>query len=168
MRAKAKATQQANINSNLLVQTLIFYFVAFSSKSNSIRPLVEQQAFIFPTNLDAMKETITEMGITSKHLLSKSISTFLCGHYICKPWLFSSGIAKRQHTWAALDVCGPSTPHRSNERDARWRCHPIYPWTAHPTWCNHQLQSNCGQGKRHPHSTKWPWVYFPSPCLWPW
>lgn len=44
-------------------------------------PLVERQTYIFPANVAVMKETITEKGITNKHVLckfffnSQSIST---------------------------------------------------------------------------------------------
>lgn len=42
---------------------------AFSSLDPPIGPLVERQAYIFPHTITAMKETITEKGITSKHVL---------------------------------------------------------------------------------------------------
>ncbi|CAB3376133.1 Hypothetical predicted protein [Cloeon dipterum] len=57
---------------------------AFSSKSNSVRPLVEQQAYIFPSTVDTMKETITEKGITSKHL----IMALPNGNILELPWMF--------------------------------------------------------------------------------
>lgn len=34
-------------------------------------PLVERQTYIFPANIAALRETITEKGITNKHVLSK-------------------------------------------------------------------------------------------------
>uniref|UniRef100_A0A0K8T908 ER membrane protein complex subunit 1 n=1 Tax=Lygus hesperus TaxID=30085 RepID=A0A0K8T908_LYGHE len=42
---------------------------AFSSLDAPIEPLIERQAYIFPHNIVTMKETITEKGITSKHVL---------------------------------------------------------------------------------------------------
>jgi len=33
--------------------------------------IVEQQTFIFPTGIGVMADTVTERGITSKHILSK-------------------------------------------------------------------------------------------------
>lgn len=33
-------------------------------------PIVEQQAYIVPATIVALKETITEKGITNKHVLS--------------------------------------------------------------------------------------------------
>ncbi|XP_058792034.1 ER membrane protein complex subunit 1 isoform X2 [Phymastichus coffea] len=41
----------------------------FSSLTNTKLPIVERQAFIFPSSIDSMQETITEKGITSKHIL---------------------------------------------------------------------------------------------------
>lgn len=34
-------------------------------------PTIEQQAFIIPATVVSLRETITEKGITSKHVLSK-------------------------------------------------------------------------------------------------
>jgi len=34
-------------------------------------PLVERQSYILPTIVEALRETITERGITNKHVLSK-------------------------------------------------------------------------------------------------
>lgn len=34
-------------------------------------PLVERQTYIFPANIASLRETITEKGITNKHVLSK-------------------------------------------------------------------------------------------------
>ncbi|KAL1121968.1 hypothetical protein AAG570_003376 [Ranatra chinensis] len=42
---------------------------AFSSITQRIDPFIERQAYIFPYHILAMKETITEKGITSKHIL---------------------------------------------------------------------------------------------------
>lgn len=33
-------------------------------------PVIEQQSYIFPANVQTMRETITEKGITNKHILS--------------------------------------------------------------------------------------------------
>ncbi|KAJ8672798.1 hypothetical protein QAD02_004058 [Eretmocerus hayati] len=41
----------------------------FSSLAGTKLPLVERQAFIFPASIESMQETITEKGITSKHVL---------------------------------------------------------------------------------------------------
>jgi hypothetical protein len=42
----------------------------FSSLNSKVSPLVERQAFILgPTYVTAMKDTVTDKGITSKHLL---------------------------------------------------------------------------------------------------
>lgn len=41
----------------------------FSSLSTTKLPIVERQAFIFPASIESMKETITEKGITSKHII---------------------------------------------------------------------------------------------------
>lgn len=52
----------------------------FSSVGGSIiPPIVEKQAYILPSFLQAMKPTITEKGITSKHILS-NLFTFLLIH----------------------------------------------------------------------------------------
>ncbi|XP_014259413.1 ER membrane protein complex subunit 1 [Cimex lectularius] len=42
---------------------------AFSSLDPPLEPLVGRQAYIFPHHITTMKETITEKGITSKHIL---------------------------------------------------------------------------------------------------
>lgn len=49
---------------------------AFSSLDRPILPQVLQQSYIFPSAISAMEATITERGITSRHLLSKY--TLLC------------------------------------------------------------------------------------------
>ncbi|XP_066599406.1 ER membrane protein complex subunit 1 isoform X2 [Prorops nasuta] len=41
----------------------------FSSLVTTKLPIVERQAFIFPASVERMQETITEKGITSKHIL---------------------------------------------------------------------------------------------------
>ncbi|XP_063985411.1 ER membrane protein complex subunit 1 isoform X2 [Diachasmimorpha longicaudata] len=41
----------------------------FSSLTTTRLPMVERQAFIFPASIESMTETITEKGITSKHIL---------------------------------------------------------------------------------------------------
>ncbi|XP_054002778.1 ER membrane protein complex subunit 1 isoform X1 [Hylaeus anthracinus] len=41
----------------------------FSSLSTTKLPIVERQAFIFPAAIESMRETITEKGITSKHII---------------------------------------------------------------------------------------------------
>ncbi|XP_050532938.1 ER membrane protein complex subunit 1 isoform X2 [Daktulosphaira vitifoliae] len=57
----------------------------FSSVGGSlIPPIVEKQAYIFPGFLQAMKPTITEKGITSKHILMATTS----GHLLEMPWAF--------------------------------------------------------------------------------
>uniref|UniRef100_A0ABD2XHY3 ER membrane protein complex subunit 1 n=1 Tax=Trichogramma kaykai TaxID=54128 RepID=A0ABD2XHY3_9HYME len=42
---------------------------AFSSLNNYKLPIVERQAYIFPASIESLQETITEKGITSKHIL---------------------------------------------------------------------------------------------------
>lgn len=42
---------------------------AFSSFAPPPLPLVEHQTFIFPSSVEAMADTVTERGMTSKHLL---------------------------------------------------------------------------------------------------
>ncbi|XP_043249487.1 ER membrane protein complex subunit 1 isoform X2 [Colletes gigas] len=41
----------------------------FSSLATTKLPIVERQAFIFPAAIEFMRETITEKGITSKHII---------------------------------------------------------------------------------------------------
>ncbi|XP_046405220.1 ER membrane protein complex subunit 1 isoform X2 [Ischnura elegans] len=57
---------------------------AFSSVTTPLQPIVERQAYILPAVVDAMKETITEKGITSKHILM-ALST---GGILELPWMF--------------------------------------------------------------------------------
>ncbi|XP_049962865.1 ER membrane protein complex subunit 1 isoform X2 [Schistocerca serialis cubense] len=57
---------------------------AFSSLSAPIQPIVDRQAYILPGNIEALKETITEKGITSKHILV-ALAT---GGILELPWLF--------------------------------------------------------------------------------
>ncbi|XP_046465087.1 ER membrane protein complex subunit 1 isoform X1 [Neodiprion pinetum] len=42
---------------------------AFSSLTTTVLPIVERQAFIFPASIEFLRETITEKGITSKHIM---------------------------------------------------------------------------------------------------
>jgi hypothetical protein len=46
-------------------------FSAFSSVAAPLQPIVDRQAYILPGVIEAMKETVTEKGITSKHILGK-------------------------------------------------------------------------------------------------
>lgn len=57
---------------------------AFSSVSNLIQPIVERQSYILPAGVEAMRETITEKGITSKHLLVALNN----GGILEIPWMF--------------------------------------------------------------------------------
>lgn len=59
--------------------------VAFSSlQTKSLRPIIDSRAYILPTAfIESAKETITEKGITSKHVLGR-----FCG---CFRGIFSSG-----------------------------------------------------------------------------
>ncbi|KAF4519600.1 hypothetical protein B566_EDAN003767 [Ephemera danica] len=57
---------------------------AFSSMSSLIQPIVERQAFIMPAVVESMRETITEKGITSKHILLALSS----GGILQLPWMF--------------------------------------------------------------------------------
>ncbi|KAK7866597.1 hypothetical protein R5R35_010431 [Gryllus longicercus] len=57
---------------------------AFSSVASPIQPIVDQQAYILPGNIVAMKETITEKGITSKHILVALAN----GGVLELPWMF--------------------------------------------------------------------------------
>lgn len=57
---------------------------AFSSVASFDSPIVERQAFILPAGIEAMKETITEKGITSKHILVGLNS----GGILEIPWMF--------------------------------------------------------------------------------
>lgn len=51
------------------------FFLAFSSvESEVFKPVVDRNAFIVPvSHIDAVKDTITEKGITSKHILRTSV-----------------------------------------------------------------------------------------------
>jgi hypothetical protein len=54
---------------NCFIQYYV-YILDFSSVGGSlIPPIVEKQAYILPGFLQAMKPTITEKGITSKHII---------------------------------------------------------------------------------------------------
>lgn len=46
---------------------------AFSSLDRPILPQVLQQSYIFPSAISAMEATITERGITSRHLLGECL-----------------------------------------------------------------------------------------------
>ncbi|XP_043497857.1 ER membrane protein complex subunit 1 isoform X1 [Polistes fuscatus] len=55
----------------------------FSSLATIKSPIVERQAFIFPASIEYMRETITEKGITSKHI----IVSLANGGIIELPWM---------------------------------------------------------------------------------
>lgn len=59
-------------------------------------PLVERQSYIIPTIVEALRETITERGITNKHVLSKLSVIKLLGHVI-NFHCVSSWHSKRRH-----------------------------------------------------------------------
>lgn len=42
----------------------------WSSLDSPPQPMVERQAYIFPSTIASIQETITEKGITNKHVLS--------------------------------------------------------------------------------------------------
>ena len=46
---------------------------AFSSLEAPLQPMVEKQTFIFPSQIEAMRETTTEKGITTKFIMCKSL-----------------------------------------------------------------------------------------------
>jgi len=55
---------------NLITYNDCCIFIAvFSSLATTKLPIVERQAFIFPASIEHMQETITEKGITSKHII---------------------------------------------------------------------------------------------------
>lgn len=68
---------------------------AFSSLDRPLLPQVLQQSYIFPSAISAMEATITERGITSRHLLSKW--ELLCSECLC--YLHKPGIVLR---WISL------------------------------------------------------------------
>lgn len=77
---------------------------AFSSLDRPILPQVLQQSYIFPSAISAMEATITERGITSRHLLSKS----MCLCYSHKPCFTlkikqNAVYCQKSCLWAALD-----------------------------------------------------------------
>lgn len=53
----------------------------WSSLDAPQHPMVERQAYIVPANVVALRETITEKGITNKHVLSKFFVFFLIFFY---------------------------------------------------------------------------------------
>ncbi|KAK0181962.1 hypothetical protein PV327_000139 [Microctonus hyperodae] len=55
----------------------------FSSLTTTRLPMVERQAFIFPASIESMRETITEKGITSKHILVSLAN----GGIVELPWM---------------------------------------------------------------------------------
>ncbi|XP_047343681.1 ER membrane protein complex subunit 1 isoform X1 [Vespa velutina] len=55
----------------------------FSSLVTTKLPIVERQAYIFPASIEYMRETITEKGITSKHI----IVSLANGGIIELPWM---------------------------------------------------------------------------------
>lgn len=57
---------------------------AFSSVAAPLQPIVDRQAYILPGVIESMKETITEKGITSKHILVALAS----GGILEIPWVF--------------------------------------------------------------------------------
>lgn len=49
----------------------LYNSTAFSSLDRPLVPQVLQQSYIFPSSISTMEATLTEKGITSRHLLSK-------------------------------------------------------------------------------------------------
>lgn len=49
---------------------------AFSSFNPPPVPMVMRQAYIFPAHISTMAATITEKGITSKHVIGKKMDPF--------------------------------------------------------------------------------------------
>lgn len=52
--------------------TELYNSTVFSSLDRPHAPQVLQQSYIFPSSISTMEATLTEKGITSRHLLSKS------------------------------------------------------------------------------------------------
>lgn len=81
MRAKLKVILEVSLLFllNIAIHSLFFLInvnsyvfcliAAFSSLIAPIQPLVERQSYIFPSMVQAMKPTVTEKGITSRHIL---------------------------------------------------------------------------------------------------
>lgn len=55
---------------------------AFSSLAPPLAPMVERQSYILPAQVDMMQVTLTDKGITSKHVLSKSLHHFTIDYTI--------------------------------------------------------------------------------------
>lgn len=61
--------------------TLEFYEGATQSNASAftslasppLLPLVEKQAYILPAHVIALKDTVTEKGITNKHIIGKEL-----------------------------------------------------------------------------------------------
>lgn len=55
----------------------LYNSTVFSSLDRPHAPQVLQQSYIFPSAISTMEATLTEKGITSRHLLSKCYSVIL-------------------------------------------------------------------------------------------
>ncbi|MEQ2157484.1 hypothetical protein GOODEAATRI_002321 [Goodea atripinnis] len=53
----------------------LYNSTVFSSLDRPHAPQVLQQSYIFPSSISTMEATLTEKGITSRHLLSSSVNT---------------------------------------------------------------------------------------------
>lgn len=51
--------------------------LGFSSLLSPVHPLVERQSYILPTMVQSMTPTVTEKGITSRHILGMNLSLSL-------------------------------------------------------------------------------------------
>lgn len=75
-------------------------------------PMMERQAYIFPSNIVSLKETITEKGITNKHVLSIKCSPLNFVHFFYSVFYFKVGLSAGgiiEMPWALLDPRRPVT-----------------------------------------------------------
>lgn len=84
---------------------------AFSSLDRPLLPQVLQQSYIFPSAISAMEATITERGITSRHLLSKCMLLWFEHYEPCISQALCSKPGQCDSLAKILLACGlPWTP----------------------------------------------------------
>lgn len=125
----------------------------WSSLNSPPSPLVERQTFIISSGVAAMRETITEKGITNKHVLSKShtidyteslhLQEFhnSINNLLISPLLsHNSWPQHRLNRWNGMDASRstPSSAHPARQA-SRGRNRSLHSRTATAAWDNDQL-----------------------------
>ena len=114
----------------------LYNSTVFSSLDRPHAPQVLQQSYIFPSAISTMEATLTEKGITSRHLLSMFQCFPVCHLYVSqidtviRIIIENVSVSLLSHSWFAIwrnSVITQDVPRPSEARNRVW-ANPVSPW----------------------------------------